>query len=63
MARSRREGIELLNPHPESLPEILLEYPALQWRYESFRPLLTDTNLIDRRHAQLAVLRSAEKEY
>jgi len=63
MARSRREGIELLNPHPESLAEILLEYPALQWRYENFRALLTDTNLVDRRHAQLAVLRAAEKEY
>src|SRR4029453_900120 len=63
MARSRREGIELLNPHPESLAEILLEYPALQWRYQNFRGLLTDSNLIDRRHAQLAVLRAAEKEY
>jgi hypothetical protein len=63
MARARREGIELLNPHPESLAEILLEYPALQWRYENFRGLLTDSDLIDRRHAQLAVLREAEKEY
>ena len=63
MARRRREGIELLNPHPESLAEIVLEYPALQWRYENFRPLLTDATLIDRRHAQLAVLRAAEKEY
>jgi hypothetical protein len=63
MARVRREGIELLNPHPESLAEILLEYPALQWRYENFRGLLTDTNLIDRRHAQLAVLLAAEKDY
>ncbi len=63
MARRRREGVELLNPHPESLAEILVEYPALQWRYEEFRPLLTDANLIDRRHAQLAVLRAAEKDY
>ena len=63
LARSRREGVELLNPHPESLAEILLEYPALQWRYENFRGLMTDANLIDRRHAQLAVFREAEKEY
>src|ERR1017187_686881 len=63
MASTRREGIELLNPHPESLAEILLEYPALQWRYENFRGLMTDANLIDRRHAQLSVLRAAEKEY
>ena len=63
LARSRREGIELLNPHPESLAEILMEYPALQWRYENYRAAMTDTNLIDRRHAQLAVFRAAEKEY
>ena len=63
LARRRREDVELLNPHPESLAEILLEYPALQWRYETFRGLMTDASLIDRRHAQLAVLRAAEKEY
>jgi hypothetical protein len=63
LARMRRDGVELLNPHPESLAEILVEYPALQWRYENFRPLGTDLKLIDRRHAQLAVFRAAEKEY
>jgi hypothetical protein len=63
MARTRREGIQVLNPHPESLAEVTAEYPALQWRYESFRPLLSDPRLIDRRHAQLAVFREAEKEY
>jgi hypothetical protein len=63
LARTHREGIELINPHPESLGEILLDYPALQWRYETFRAEAGDTNLIDRRHAQLAVLRAAEKEY
>ena len=63
LARTRREGIELLNPHPESLAEILVEYPALQWRYENFRAVMAETNAIDRRHAQLAVLRAAEKEY
>jgi hypothetical protein len=63
MARTRREGIQVLNPHPESLAEITAEYPALQWRYESSRPLLSDPRLIDRRHTQLAVFREAEKEY
>jgi len=63
LARARREGIELINPHPESLAEILLEYPALAWRYERFRTGMVDTPLIDRRHAQLAVFRAAEKEY
>ncbi len=63
LARTHREGVELFNPHPDSLGEITVEYPALQWRYETFRPLLTDMALIDRRHAQLAVFREAEKEY
>src|SRR5258708_14910561 len=63
LARSRRQGVELINPHPESLAEILLEYPALQWRYENFRAPMTDSNLIDPRHAQLSVFRDAEKDY
>ena len=62
-SRIRIEALKLLNPHPESLGEILIEYPALQWRYETFRGLMTDADLIDRRHAQLAVMRAAEKEY
>jgi hypothetical protein len=61
--RTSREGVEVFNPHPESLGEIAAEYPFLQWRYEQFRPQMTDANLIDRRHAQLAVFREAEKEY
>jgi len=63
LARTRRDGIELLNAHPESLGEVCAEYPQLQWRYESYRPLLRDDKLIDRRHAQLAVLSEAEKDY
>jgi hypothetical protein len=63
LRRVKREGVELFNPHPDSLGEIALEYPALQWRYEQFRELLADANLIDRRHSQLAVFRDAEKEY
>jgi hypothetical protein len=63
LAQTRREGVELLNPHPASLAEIGGEYPFLQWRYENFRELMADANLIDRRHIQLAVYRDAEKEY
>ena len=63
LAATRREGVELLNPHPESLGEICAEYPHLQWRYENYRGPMTDNSLIDRRHAQLAVFRAAEKEY
>jgi hypothetical protein len=61
--RLLREGVELFNPHPESLGEICAEYPALQWRYERYRLLMTDAGLIDRRHAQVAVFREAEKDY
>ncbi len=61
--RTHRDGVELMNPHPDSLAEITIEYPFLQWRYESFRGLLTEWKLIDRRHSQLAVFREAEKEY
>ena len=63
MSRVRREGVEVLNPHPQSLAEITVEYPLLAWRYECYRQLMTDANLVDRRHAQLAVFREAEKHY
>ncbi|HUK17995.1 MAG TPA: hypothetical protein VLW65_16335 [Bryobacteraceae bacterium] len=63
LAKSRREGVELLHPHPDSLAEIAGEYPYLQGRYENYRLLMTDHNLVDRRHAQLGVFRDAEKEY
>ncbi len=41
----RREGVELFNPHPESLGEIAAEYPFLQWRYEQFREAMEDNEL------------------
>jgi hypothetical protein len=63
MARTRREGVQLLNPHPDCLAEITNDYPYLQYRYEQFRSLMVDVNLIDRRHAQLALFRDAEKSY
>jgi hypothetical protein len=67
LARTRRDGIELLNPHPESLAEIATEYPQLQWRYEQFREPMQDAGSgaasIDRRHAQLAMFRGAEKDH
>jgi len=63
MSRLRREGVHVLNSHPDSLAEITIEYPYLQYRYEQFRGLLTDAKLIDRRHAQLALFRDAEKSY
>lgn len=63
MARARREHIQVLNPHPDSLAEITVEYPFLQYRYEQYREALSDHKLIDRPRAQLALLREAEKSY
>ncbi|HLK48199.1 MAG TPA: hypothetical protein VKT49_08695 [Bryobacteraceae bacterium] len=63
LARTRRDGVRLINPHPECLGEITAEYPALQWRYENYRGAMSDSSQIDRRHAQLALFREAEKEY
>ena len=35
--RQPLEGVRLLNPHPDCLVEITVEYPYLQYRYEFFR--------------------------
>ncbi|MCL5743654.1 MAG: hypothetical protein M1541_06975, partial [Acidobacteria bacterium] len=61
MSRLRREGVQVLNPHPDSLAEITVEYPYLQYRYEQFREQMEEAKLIDRLHAQLALFRDAEK--
>jgi hypothetical protein len=63
MARVRRHGVQVLNPHPDSLAEITVEYPYLQNRYEEYRALMTEHKLIDRPYAQLALYRDAEKSY
>ena len=60
MTRERRDGIELLNPHPDCLGEILQEYPALSARYELFR---NGRHSVDRRIEQIALFREAEKLY
>jgi hypothetical protein len=63
MARTRRHGVQVLNPHPECLAEITVEYPYLQWRYEQYRGRMEDESLADRRRAQLSLLNEAEKSY
>lgn len=63
LARPRRAGVEVLNPHPDSLAEITVEYPYLQYRYEQYRLLLSEHKLIDRPSAQAALFREAEKAY
>ncbi len=61
--RPFREGVELLNPHPECLAEITLEYPYLQHRYERFRAAMAKESMVDRRRVQLALLAEAEEAY
>ena len=63
MARVRREGVQVLNPHPDCLAEITIEYPYLQDRYEQFRKGIAEADVIDRRRVQLALFRDAEKSY
>lgn len=60
MTRERRDGIELLNPHPDCLNEILQEYPAISARYELFR---NGKHVVDRKHEQVALFREAEKRH
>jgi hypothetical protein len=59
--------LTLLNPHPECLAEILLEYPALQHRWELWRTQLEDDwrklEELDRVRVQIALLRQAERAY
>ncbi len=55
--------VELINPHPECLAEITIEYPYLQHRYEQFRTRMGPESLIDRPRVQVALLREAETSY
>jgi len=55
--------VELINPHPDCLAEITVEYPFLQERYEKFRTTLADEEQIDRRRVQFALLKQAEADY
>ncbi len=57
------ESVEVVNVHPESLGEVLTEYPALQQRYEYWRKQMSDVRLVDRPAAQYDTLRRAEVEY
>ena len=54
---------ELLNPHPECLVEITIEYPYLQERYEFFRMRIPEDERLDRPQIQNALLREAEASY
>ena len=58
-----REGVELINPHPDCLAEITVEYPYLQFRYEQYRAAMADETAVARRRVQFALLRAAEAAY
>jgi hypothetical protein len=62
-SRARPPEIRLLNPHPDCLAEITIEYPYLQDRYETFRAQMEPMDLVDRPKVQFDLLREAEKEY
>lgn len=53
----------LVNPHPDCLVEITVEYPYLQDRYEFYRLEMEDQRLIDRPAVQFDLLREAEAKY
>jgi len=61
--RGKNYEPELLNPHPDCLAEITIEYPYLQERYEFFRLDLKNEALLDRPKVQMALLREAEAKY
>ncbi|MBV9398771.1 MAG: hypothetical protein JO062_12385 [Bryobacterales bacterium] len=61
--RRRVSEVRLLNPHPDCLAEITVEYPYLQERYEFFRLGGKETGWLDRPRVQLELLREAEAKY
>src|SRR5215469_3480642 len=62
-SRSQPADIRLLNPHPDCLAEITVEYPYLQDRYEIYRSTMSPLALIDRPKVQFDLLREAESQY
>ena len=61
--RKSRLVVERVNPHPECLAEIVVEYPYLQERYERFRVEMAEDRLVDRRVSNAELMRDAEKQY
>jgi hypothetical protein len=70
-SRGPHYEIELLNPHPDCLAEITIEYPYLQERYEFFRldvqgdasGAVKGQDKLDRPKVQHDLLREAEAKY
>jgi hypothetical protein len=61
--RRRTSDVRLVNPHPDCLAEITIEYPYLQERYEFFRLGARQEGWLDRPRVQLDLLREAEIQY
>jgi hypothetical protein len=55
--------VRLLNPHPDCLAEITVEYPYLQDHYEKLRREIPEKGFIERPLVQYDLLRDAEKDY
>ena len=62
-ARVTSYEILLLNPHPDCLAEITIEYPYLQERYEFFRLEMKGEEALDRPKVQYDVLHEAAAKY
>jgi hypothetical protein len=54
--------VRLLNPHPDCLAEITVEYPYLQDRYEMFRQS-DEPGFLEKPRIQMLLLKDAEVEY
>ncbi len=55
--------VRLLNPHPDCLAEITVEYPYFQERYERLRQQIGEGGFLERPRVQFQMLREAEREY
>jgi len=70
-AKGKKYDPDLLNPHPDCLAEITIEFPYLQERYEFFRLGMRpapddgayDDKVLDRPRVQFDLLREAEGKY
>jgi len=61
--RFERRDPVLINPHPDCLNEITVEYPYFQERYELYRKEFTEKHLIDRGRCQFDLFRDAGQSY
>ncbi len=59
----RAREVELINPHPDCLAEITIEYPYLQERFERNRLDLSALADLDRRRVQYSLFKDAEAGY